>query len=105
VPDPGRIPAQLASQPARGGDEAVRRLGRWIGRRSTARVRHPRRPSHARDELGLELGFRDAGAYQGRRSQTRVGGGQVEVGEVSSGGRSCMQGREVGAVILQCSVI
>jgi hypothetical protein len=67
VPDPGRIPAQLASQPARGGDEAVRRLGRWIGRRSTAGGRRPRRPFACAGEASLGLGFDGAAAYRGRR--------------------------------------
>jgi hypothetical protein len=54
-------------------------------------VRRPRRPSHARDELGPELGFRSASAYRGRPAQVRAGIGRGEVGEDGGGCRTCMQ--------------
>jgi hypothetical protein len=52
-------------------------------------------PSHARDELDPELGFRGADAYQGRLAQVRAGIGRGEVGEDNGGCRTRMQGLEV----------
>jgi hypothetical protein len=54
-------------------------------------VCRPRRPSHARDELGPELGFCGADAYQGRLAQVRAGIGRGEVGDGDGGRRCCMQ--------------
>jgi hypothetical protein len=54
-------------------------------------VRRPRRPSHARDELGPELGFRGVDAYQGRLAHVRAGIGRGGVGDGDGGRRCCMQ--------------